>query len=282
MSAKVVLITGCSTGGIGHELAKQFHEAGCKVFASARNIDKITGLNEAIVKLPLDVTSHSSIEHAVSTIIKDSSRIDVLINNAGQGFVAPVIEADLNGVRSAFETNVFGLLATTQAVVPYMIEQGSGLVVNIGSMVAYKATPWGGIYCATKATIHSLSDVLSLELKNFGVKVMIVAPGAIKSLIGVANMERLIPRTVHYESVLDRIIARANTSQVNSTPAEELAKTVVRSALSSSPPRYLTTGATTWKFSLMYYLPTFVSDWWVAKLYGSDRVSKVQRQQSKL
>lgn len=275
MVAKVVLITGCSAGGIGHELAKQFHLAGCRVYASARNVDKIAGLSPEITKISLDVTSSASIKETVAQIIKASSRIDMLVNNAGQGFVAPVIEADLPGVRQAFETNVFGLLAVTQEVAPGMIERGEGLIINIGSMVAYKSTPWGGIYCATKAAIHSLSDTMALELKNFGVKVMIVAPGAIKSLIGVANMERLAPETVHYQSVLDRIIARANTSQQNSTSGETLARTIVQNALMPSPPRYLTTGATSWKFSLMYYLPTSVSDWWVGRLYGSDQVKKV-------
>jgi 1-acylglycerone phosphate reductase len=229
-------------------------------------------------------------------------------------------------VRAAFETNVFGLLKCTQIVGVEMMKRRQGLstahisvltlsVINIGSMVGYKSTPWGGIYCATKACVHSLSDALRMELKNYGIKVMVVAPGAIKSEIGNANLRNLklkgdgMDKTdicgidsidSLYSSVIDRVIARANTSQSiipaiqaliltiaesHSTPASCLAKTIVDSALSSSPPAYLTTGATStsfclcrinlcvgWRFYLLYYLPTWISDWWIANLYGSDKV----------
>jgi len=106
-------------------------------------------------------------------------------------------------IRTAFETNVFGLIKCTQAVGIPMMNRRQGLsnglmleclltiVINIGSMVAYKATPWGSVYCATKAAVHSFSDALRMELKNYGVKVMVVAPGAIKSEIGKANMRNL-------------------------------------------------------------------------------------------
>jgi len=145
-------------------------------------------------------------------------------------------------------------------------------------MVAYKATPWGSIYCATKATVHNLSDALRMELKNYGVHVMVVAPGAIRSEIGNANVRnlKLKGNDSLYISVMDRIIARATTSQKgHSTPASECAFNIVEAALKSSPPAYLTTGATSWRFSLLYYLPTWLSDMWVAHLYGSDKVVPV-------
>jgi|SRR5579871_269454 len=111
------------------------------------------------------------------------------------------MQADLDMIRTTFETNVFGLIKCTQTVAVEMMRrrkglsisphQGANKVVNIGSMVGYKSTPWGSVYCATKAAVHSLSDALRMELKNYGVRVMVVAPGAIKSEIGNANMRNL-------------------------------------------------------------------------------------------
>ncbi|SGZ27141.1 BQ5605_C025g10064 [Microbotryum silenes-dioicae] len=151
------------------------------------------GLSQGIIPVELDVNSPS--RPASPRSFGKRARLlptDVCINNAGQGCVAPLIEVDPAELRKTFDVNVFGLLTMVQAGAPHVVEQRSGTIVNIGSIVAYVPTPWAGVYCATKAAVHSLSDTLRMELRGFGIKVVCVAPGAIKSAIGASNDKRAV------------------------------------------------------------------------------------------
>ncbi|KAG0321208.1 hypothetical protein BGZ99_004060 [Dissophora globulifera] len=271
MSKKVVLVTGCTTGGIGYETAKAFERSGCRVYAAARRVDAITGIEGLdMEKVYIDVLDEKSIKDAVDHIISKEGRIDILFNNAGMGLACPIIDMSIEQVRKLLDTNVTSVIMVSKAVAPHMIRQGSGLIANVGSVTAYLATPWGGLYAASKAAIHSLSDALRMELAPFGVDVAVVVPGAIKSNIGDNNLKAFyLPEDSIYQSVIKFVMSRANASQApNSTPTAKFAKYVVSKCLKSSPPRYIDYGTLSNLFRFVRYLPWFISDFFFSKRFG--------------
>jgi len=176
-----VLISGCSSG-IGAATAAALVRSGHTVYATARQVETLADL-EALGchVLALDVTSEDSMVAAVTAIEAEHGRVGSLINNAGYGEYGPIEEADLGRVRTMFETNVFGLARLTQLVLPAMRRARSGRVVNIGSMGGRITFPVGGFYHATKYAVEAISDALRVEVKSFGVDVILVEPGLIRS-----------------------------------------------------------------------------------------------------
>ncbi|SCV70056.1 BQ2448_1450 [Microbotryum intermedium] len=254
MTSKVVVITGCSKGGIGWALCEEWNRRGHKVFAASRSLAKMQGLSQGITSVELDVNSEASVKAGVAKIIRQVGKIDVCINNAGQGYVAPLIKVGPVELRKTFNR--------------------SGTIVNIGSIVAYVPTPWAGVYCATKAAVHSLSDTLRMELRGFGIKVVCVAPGAIRSAIGASNDKRTVlsPGSV-YSNLEAFVRSRGSWSQNPlSTTAEELASSIVDAALSKSPPRYLSYGYRSTSAKLSYYLPTSLKEYFWGTQFGIDQV----------
>jgi short-subunit dehydrogenase len=182
--SKTVLITGCSTG-IGRSTAERLARNGHTVYATARRLDSIGDLAQHGCKLlALDVCEETSMRAAVDTIEREHGAVGVLINNAGYGSEGPVEEVAMSEVRRQFETNVFGLLRLTQLVLPGMRRQRWGKIVNLSSMGGRMTLPGGGIYHATKYAIEAMSDALRFEVRGFGVDVIIIEPGAIKTEFG--------------------------------------------------------------------------------------------------
>jgi NADP-dependent 3-hydroxy acid dehydrogenase YdfG len=177
--SKVVLITGCSTG-IGRDAAEHLARGGYTVVATARKVKALEGLPVAL-KLPLDVTQPDSVNEAVSYVLQQFGRIDVLINNAGYALRGALEEVPIEQVQQMFDVNVFGVLRLIRAVVPHMRKQRTGHIINISSIAGKLATPVNGAYSATKFAVEALSDALRVELAPFGIQVAIVEPGAIKS-----------------------------------------------------------------------------------------------------
>ena len=153
------------------------------------------------------------------------------------GSAAPLVETDMNEVRAVFDANVFGLLALTQAVAPSMMRRRSGTIVNLASVVGFVPTPFAGAYSASKAAVVALSDTLRLELAPFGVRVVVVAPGAIRSQIGANNLSRFDGAALRlYAPFRSAIEARATASQgPKSTPAADLASVVAAEARARAP-----------------------------------------------
>ncbi len=178
---KVILVTGASSG-IGKITAIKLAKEGHIVYGTSRDKKRIKNLeNYNIIPLTLDVTKDSSIKNAVSKIIKEQNKIDVLVNNAGYGSYGAVEEVPINEGRQQFEVNLFGLARLTQIVIPYMRKRRSGQIINISSVGGKVYTPFGAWYHATKFAVEGFSDALRLELKPFGIKVTIIEPGAIKT-----------------------------------------------------------------------------------------------------
>src|SRR5271166_6119177 len=180
----VWLITGCSTG-FGRELAKILIGRGYRVAATARDVakvaDLVSGHDASALALKLDVDSPADIVAVVEAAKQKFGRIDVLVNNAGYGYLAAVEEGDDADIRAMFEANVFGLAAMTRAVLPVMRAQKSGAIVNISSMGGFIGFPGSGYYAATKFAVEGLSESLSKEVAPFGIKVLIVEPGPFRT-----------------------------------------------------------------------------------------------------
>jgi NAD(P)-dependent dehydrogenase (short-subunit alcohol dehydrogenase family) len=180
----VWFITGCSTG-FGSELAKILLARGDRVVVTARDKAKVVDLvadraRNGLV-LPLDVDKQPQIDAAVKATEARFGRIDVLVNNAGYGYLAAIEEGDDADIRAMFETNVFGLAAMTRAVLPIMRAQKSGAIVNISSMGGFIGFPGSGYYAGTKFAVEGMSESLSKEVAPFGIKVLIVEPGPFRT-----------------------------------------------------------------------------------------------------
>lgn len=181
--APVWLITG-SSRGFGKNFVEVALEHGCRVAATARNSKKLHDVfkeQENILLLELDVTNLESIISAINTIIQTWNRIDVLINNAGYGIFGAFEECSINETREIFETNVFGLMNVTRAVLPHMRAQKNGRIVNMGSMGSYACDPGSALYDSAKFAVAGFSEALSKEMKPFGIESMLVEPGMFRT-----------------------------------------------------------------------------------------------------
>jgi NAD(P)-dependent dehydrogenase (short-subunit alcohol dehydrogenase family) len=180
-AARSVLITGCSTG-IGRATALRLAAAGWTVYATARKPETLAELETAGCRImALDVTDEASMEAAVAAV---EAPLGALVNNAGYSLSGALETLPMEAVRRQFETNVFGLLRLTQLVLPQMREAGAGRIVNLSSMGGRLVFPGGGAYHATKYAVEALSDALRVEVAPFGIDVIVVEPGLIKSEFG--------------------------------------------------------------------------------------------------
>jgi NAD(P)-dependent dehydrogenase (short-subunit alcohol dehydrogenase family) len=179
--AKTVLITGASSG-IGEETVRLLMTAGHTVYAGARRLDRMKSLADAGARLlALDVTDDGSMTAAVNTVLQETGRIDVLINNAGYGSYGALEDVPPEEARRQFDVNLFGLARLTQLVLPAMRAQRSGRIVNISSIGGKFGEPFGCWYHATKFALEGLSDSLRMELYPFGIDVVVIQPGATHS-----------------------------------------------------------------------------------------------------
>ena len=244
--SKSVLITGCSTG-IGRATALRLAGAGWKVYATARGVEKLGELEKAGCRtLALDVTDEASMAAAVRQVEREDGAVGVLINNAGYSQSGALETVELEGVRRQFETNVFGLLRLTQLVLPGMRRQGWGKVVNIGSMGGKLTFPGGGAYHATKYAVEALSDALRFEVRGFGVDVVLVQPGLIRtefSQAAVGSMSTSLQKADGPYADFNSAVARSTQDAYVKGPlaklggeAEDVAQ-VIQRALEARRPR---------------------------------------------
>jgi NAD(P)-dependent dehydrogenase (short-subunit alcohol dehydrogenase family) len=185
----VAVITGCSSG-FGMLSAVEFARRGDTVYATMRNTAKAdrlrteaAGAGVSVEVLQLDVDDKKSVDAAIEEVMKREGRIDILVNNAGIGKGGPVEEFDDDEVLAVFETNVFGVIRVTRAVLPHMRSQGSGTIVNVSSVGGKVTAPFGGIYSASKHAVEALSDALYYELHPFGIRVVLIEPGGFETEI---------------------------------------------------------------------------------------------------
>ena len=244
----VWLITGCSTG-FGRELAKLVLERGWRAVVTARDASKVKDIaephGERALVLPLDVTNRAQIADVVAQAKQRFGRIDALVNNAGYGYLAAIEEGEDAQVRAMFETNVFGLVDITKAVLPVMREQRSGLIVNvssIGGLASFAAT---GYYHATKYAVEGLSETLAAEVKPLGIDVLIVEPGPFRTNWAGASMKQSATVIDDYAATAGerRKQTEARSGNQAGDPVRA-AQAIIDAALSDKPPLRLLLGKT--------------------------------------
>ena len=184
---QVAIITGCSSG-IGYETSILLAKNGFKTYATMRNVEKGDKLKDIAEKenldlkiIKLDVTDDYSIKNAINEIIQETNRIDILVNNAGNNIAGTVEDLSIEEFKEQFETNFFGLVRVTKAVLPIMRNQNSGIIVNLSSIVGKMAIPLNSAYTSSKFAVEGFSESVRFELEDFGIKVILIEPGVIKS-----------------------------------------------------------------------------------------------------
>ena len=237
--SKTALVTGASSG-IGEETARTLHKLGYTVYAAARRTDRLKQLtNVGIHALTMDVTDDESMTNGIEKIIAETGRIDVLVNNAGYGSYGAIEDVTLDEARRQFEVNVFGLGRLTQLVLPHMRAQRSGTIINISSIGGRLTTPLGGWYHATKYAVEALSDALRMETAPFGIDVVVIEPGGIRtewSGIAADHLEE----TAEGSAYASQIKAVANSMRSESTnkrqsPPSVIADTVEKIVTARKP-----------------------------------------------
>ncbi|MBM7517966.1 oxidoreductase [Nocardioides nitrophenolicus] len=237
--AEVALVTGASSG-IGEATALELAGAGFTVYAAARRVDRMEHLRAAGIRpIAMDVTDESSMLAGVEQVVSESGRIDVLVNNAGYGSYGALEDVPMAEARRQFEVNVFGAARLTQLVLPHMRAQRSGTIVNVTSMGGRIHTPLGAWYHATKFALEAISDCLRLEVKPFGIDVVIIEPGGIKTeWSGIAAEKvREVSGTGPYapqgNAVADSLASETNANR--SSEPTLIARTIARAVRARKP-----------------------------------------------
>jgi NAD(P)-dependent dehydrogenase (short-subunit alcohol dehydrogenase family) len=238
--SKAVLITGCSTG-IGRATAQRLARGGLTVYASARRPESIEDLARAGCRtLALDVTEEESMQAAVEEVERAEGAVGALVNNAGYSQSGAVETVELDDVRRQFETNVFGLLRMAQLVLPGMRRQRHGRIVNVSSMGGKLTFPGGGIYHATKHAVEAISDAMRFEVKGFGVDVVVIEPGLIRTSFGETSVAS-VPKEEGPYAEFNTAVAAATArvydgplGRLGGTP-EAVAKVIERAVAAERP-----------------------------------------------
>jgi NAD(P)-dependent dehydrogenase (short-subunit alcohol dehydrogenase family) len=241
-TSRAVLITGCSSG-IGWATAERLARGGWTVYATARDVEAVAPLEAFGCRLlPLDVTEEDSMRAAVEEVERMEGAVGVLVNNAGYSQSGAVEEVPMEKVRRQFETNVFGLVRLCQLVLPGMRRQGFGRIVNLSSMGGRLTFPGGGFYHASKYAVEALSDALRFEVRGFGVEVVVVEPGLIRTGFARAAVGSMGEERGPYAS-FDAGVARTTRENYERGPLaalgggpEAVAETIER-AISAARPR---------------------------------------------
>jgi NAD(P)-dependent dehydrogenase (short-subunit alcohol dehydrogenase family) len=248
-SQKVALVTG-SSSGIGLETSLLLARNGFQTFATMRNVDKGKEISAiaAREKLPvkivqLDVTDDVSVKNAIEKILLEAGRIDVLINNAGYGLGGAFEDSSMNEIKSQYETNVFGLIRVTQAVLPAMRKQDSGTIVNISSGAGRAGYPGASVYVSSKFAIEGLSESIAFELEPFGIRVILVEPGVIRTNFanGMVIAKKAQDPNSPYSQIMQKMSTNWQYMMENGSDAKLVAQVVLNAITTSKDPelRYL-------------------------------------------
>jgi short-subunit dehydrogenase len=243
--SSVAVVTG-SSSGIGLDTSLLLARSGFHTYATMRNIDVRSEHLMDIVKkdnlplevFPLDVNNDNSVKDTIDRIVQESKRIDVVVNNAGYGLIGALEDIPMKEIKAHFETNLFGAIRVMQAVLPIMRKQRSGTIVNISSMGGRIAFPFSSTYAGTKFALEGISESLSYELEQFGIKVVLIEPGVVKT--NFANNVKKIGKTMKPDSPYVQLVEvresnRKSMVESNSITSNEVAKVILKSVTSLNP-----------------------------------------------
>ncbi|MFD0837078.1 oxidoreductase [Mariniflexile aquimaris] len=237
-NSKIIVITGASSG-IGKATALYLLEKGHKVYGLARRVDKMDDIiKKGGVAKEMDVTNHQQVKEVIASIIETEGRIDVLVNNAGYSIYGPIEDTSYEMAKQQFEVNLFGLVEVTKAVLPIMRKQKSGIIFNMSSMGGKIYMPLMGWYGATKWALEGWSDVLRLEVKQFGIKVVIIEPGMVKSELAENTLLHAAENknTAYFELKKTILAGLVNTFNPDASSDPIVVAKVIETAMHSTDP----------------------------------------------
>ena len=242
----VALVTG-SSSGIGFETALLLARNGFNTYASVRNLGKSKNITEIASKekLPLqvvhlDVNDDRSVKEAIDKVVAENQRIDVLVNNAGYGLLGALEDLSIEEIKEQFETNFFGVVRMTQQVLPIMRKQNNGTIVNVSSVGGRIGIPGLSAYHSTKFALEGLSESISYELEPFGIRVVVIEPGVIRTNImnsSILAKKALDPKSPYFSSIqqLEKSFKSAMENTSASSPPEEVAKVILQAVTYERP-----------------------------------------------
>ncbi|MFL6403107.1 MAG: SDR family oxidoreductase [Nitrososphaeraceae archaeon] len=245
---RIAIVTG-SSSGIGYEISLTLARNGLLTYATMRNLNKAENIKSVATKenLPvrvkqLDVTDDTSVKNAIQAISSETGRIDVLVNNAGYGLNGALEDLAIDEIKTQYETNVFGLIRTTQAVLPIMRKQKTGIIVNISSGAGRFGFPGGSAYVSTKFAVEGLSESMSYELEPFGIRVVIVEPGVIRTNFGdglIVARKSQDPNSP-YSQIMQKMVSSFEEMMKNASSPNLVAQVVLNAVRDENPNlRYL-------------------------------------------
>jgi NAD(P)-dependent dehydrogenase (short-subunit alcohol dehydrogenase family) len=244
---KVAVVTG-SSSGIGYETSLMLARNGFLTYATMRNLNKSENIKLVATKenLPirinqLDVTDDVSVKNTVQAILSETGRIDVLVNNAGYGLNGAFEDLAMDEIKAQYETNVFGLIRTTQSVLPIMRRQKSGIIVNISSGAGRFGFPGSSAYISTKFAVEGLSESMSYELEPFGIKVVLVEPGVIRTNFVTVVAKKSQDPNSPYSQIMQKTATAFENMMANASSSPDIVAKVVLNAVTNENPnlRYL-------------------------------------------
>jgi len=264
--SKVVLITGASSG-IGAATASLLAKKGYRVYGTSR---KPNEEQRDFSMLQLDVLQKESILEAVREVVRREGRLDVLVNNAGMGITGPLEETPTDEMRKVYETNFFGAIEVIKAVLPVMREQGAGRIVNITSIAGYMGLPYRGIYSATKASLEIITESLSMEVRDFGIRVVSMAPGDFATNIAAGRFHSPVLGDSPYRESYSKNLQLMDSHVSEGDDPEAMAERICAVIETADPKIHYKVGAFLQKFSIVLkrILPDRVYERLLMRHYG--------------
>ena len=271
---KVILITGASSG-IGKDTALNLIKEGHIVYGAARRISKMKDIVEAGGhSIKMDILNNEDVDKAIDQVISEHNRIDVLVNNAGYGLWGAVETISIDEAKRQFDVNIFGLAYLTKKVIPLMRNQKSGKIINMSSMGGKVYTPFGAWYHATKYALEGWSDCLRIELKSFGINVILIEPGVIKTEFQDVMMDSTVERSIGtpYEKKLKALEKATQEMYARGigSPPSVITKLIIKAINSPNPKRRYVGG--------LFAKPMlFIKKWFGDKIYEKAIMSQIKK-----
>jgi short-subunit dehydrogenase len=271
---KVILITGASSG-IGKDIAMSLIKHGHVVYGAARRLEMMQDIVQAGGHaIKMDILKERNIDDVVNQIIKEQNRVDVLINNAGYGLWGAVETISIDEAKRQFDVNIFGLAYLTKKIIPLMREKKSGKIINMSSMGGKVYTPFGAWYHATKYALEGWSDCLRIELKDFGIDVILIEPGVIKTEFQDVMMDSTVERSIGtpYEKKLKALEKATQEMYARGigSPPSTITKLIIKAINSHNPKRRYVGG--------LFAKPMlFIKKWFGDKMYEKAIMSQIKK-----
>lgn len=264
-NSKVIVVTGVSSG-IGRATAEKLAQRGCRVFGTVRNTAKAQAI-PGVVLVDMDIRDETSVQQGLQTVVAQAGRIDVLVNSAGVTLLGATEETSISEAQALFDTNILGILRTTQAVLPHMRERRSGRIVNVSSVLGFLPAPYMGLYSASKHAVEGMSETLDHEVRQFGIRVALVEPSFTKT-----NLDLNAPQAASKIAAYDAqrgIVAQAIQKNVQTAPEPDgVASAIVDAALGAWKMRRTPKGEASLLATLRRFMPAGPVEKGLRKKFG--------------